>query len=464
MKQNILRKIPAVNRILESEKIRLILAEYPQDLVVDLVNQVLNEKRQGILQETIDLSKINLSVDKLAEEISDVILNYMAPRLKNVINVTGTILHTNLGRAVLSNEAAEGLAEIARTYSNLEYDFEEGKRGSRYSLVTDLLCRVTGAEDAMVVNNNAAAVLLILNTLAKDKEVIVSRGELVEIGGSFRMHEVMKASGCSLVEVGSTNKTHLFDYEDGISEETALLAKVHTSNYQIVGFSESIENQDLVELAKEYQLPVYEDLGSGVLVNLEKYGVSHEPTVQETVLAGVDVISFSGDKLLGGPQAGIIIGNREYINRLKRNQLTRALRVDKFTLKALEVTLKHYLNEKEAMREIPTLRMISLTPEEIHQREEAFLKRLVELYPSIEGRLLEGSSMVGGGSLPLEKIPTYLLALKLSNISTSDAGIKLRVGKIPVVCRIQGDELIFDFRTLLPGQEEKLLKALQCII
>lgn len=464
LKQNYLRKIPAVNRLLQRDEIKDLLQDFPQDLVVDLINQVLNEIRQNILQGTIDPTQLDLSEEGLAREAQDVVLRYMAPRLKKVINTTGTVLHTNLGRAVLSERAAEALGQIARTYSNLEFDLEEGQRGSRYTLVTDLLCRLTGAEDAMVVNNNAAAVLLVLSTLAAGKEVILSRGEMVEIGGSFRMHEVMKASGCKLVEVGSTNKTHLFDYEDVLSDETGLIVKCHTSNYHIVGFHKAVTGEELAELGRLHQIPVYEDLGSGVLIGMEKYGITHEPTVQEAVQAGLDVVTFSGDKLLGGPQAGIIVGHKDIINRLKRNHLTRALRVDKFTLAALEVTLKHYLKEDEAMEEIPTLRMLKATSAQIKEREAVFAQRIQTEIPGTEVQIIAGTSMVGGGSLPLEKIPTYLLAIKLPGISTSDASILLRKGKIPVVCRIQEDELIFDFRTLLPGEEEELLMAIKAII
>lgn len=460
VKQEYLRKIPAVNRLLKTEELQKVLALYPQDLVVDLVNQVLDRKRKSILHETCDPAELDLSEEGLAREAQAVVLRYMAPRLRRLINATGTILHTNLGRAVLSAKAAETLAQIAQTYSNLEFDLEDGERGSRYTLVTDLLCRLTGAEDALVVNNNAAAVLLILNTLAKGKEVIVSRGQIVEIGGSFRIHEVMKASGCTLVEVGATNKTHLYDYAQAITAETALLTKVHTSNYQIVGFSEAVDARDLVTLGGRYQIPVYEDLGSGVLINLEKYGITHEPTVQEAVEAGVDVISFSGDKLLGGPQAGIIVGKREFIQRLKKNQLTRALRVDKFTLAALEVTLKHYLREEEAMREIPTLRMISMTMEEIRERSERFAQHVQAAIPGAEVRALKGTSMVGGGSLPLEHIPTWLVAVKLPLISTTDASIQLRKSDLPIICRIQDDELIFDLRTVLSGQEAEIIAGI----
>ncbi len=458
--QEYLRKIPAVNRLLQNEELKNILSQYPQDLVVDLVNQVLDEKRQMILQNKVEATYLDLSEEGLAREVRDVVLQYMAPRLKKVINATGTILHTNLGRAVLSEQAADVLAQIARSYCNLEYDLEEGRRGSRYSLVTDLLCRLTGAEDALIVNNNAAAVLLVLSTLANNQEVILSRGELVEIGGSFRMHEVMKASGCILKEVGSTNKTHLFDYEDAITENTALIAKVHTSNYQIVGFSQMIENQELVELARKHQIPVYEDLGSGVLVNLERYGVSHEPTVQEAVAAGVDLVSFSGDKLLGGPQAGVIVGRKKFIGRLKKNHLLRALRVDKFTLASLEVTLKHYLREEEAMEEIPTLRMIKLTSDDLAPRLEAFTQQISKQIPSAVAHILEGFSMIGGGSLPLEKMPTLLVGVKLANLSTTDVSICLREAQMPIICRIQDDELIFDLRTVLPEQDREIIKVL----
>lgn len=463
MKQEYLRKIPAVTRLLQRAELTEVLQQYPQNLVVDIINQVLAAKRRSILHGSEDPAGLDLSEAGLAMEIRERVLAYMAPRLKRVINATGTILHTNLGRAVLSIEAAGALEHIARGYCNLEYDLAEGERGSRYALVNDWLCRLTGAEDALVVNNNAAAVLLVLSTLAQGKEVILSRGEIVEIGGSFRMHEVMKASGCTLIEVGSTNKTHLSDYQEAISAETALLTRVHTSNYQIVGFHETVANHELVALGRERNIPVYEDLGSGVLINLEQYGITHEPTVQEAVQAGVDVISFSGDKLLGGPQAGIIVGKKEFIQRLKRNHLLRALRVDKFTLAALEVTLKHYLREDEAMEKIPTLYMLKQTQAEVRERATDLANRLQQALPNATIRTLAGMSMVGGGSLPLEQIPTWLVAVKLAHHSTADSANQLRGREIPIICRIQDDELIFDVRTLLAGEEREVLSALSVL-
>lgn len=460
MKQEYLRKIPAVNRLLETDELQQLLSRFSQELVVDLVNQVLEQKRQHILNGQVE---IDLSIRELVEEVKQKVFRYMSPRLTKVINATGTILHTNLGRAVLSQKATTALVQIAENYSNLEFDLTEGSRGSRYSLVTDLLCRLTGAEDALVVNNNAAAVFFILSTLAKEKEAILSRGEIVEIGGSFRISEVMKASGCKLVEVGSTNRTHLHDYETAISETTGLIVRVHTSNYQIVGFNKTVPNQELVNLGQKYQIPIYEDLGSGVFLDLEKYGVTHEPTVKEAVLAGVDLISFSGDKLLGGPQAGIIVGKKSYIQLLKKNHLLRALRIDKFTLAALEATLKHYLKEEEAINEIPTLRMIRLTADGLQSRLELIIEKMSRLLPTVRTRIINGSSMVGGGSLPLEKIPTLLLAVKFRDQSTTIVSTKLRQRAIPIICRVQDDELIFDFRTVLADQDREIVSALVAI-
>ena len=461
MKQEYLRQIPAVNRVLQTEEIEEVLDKYPQDFVVDFINETLDKKREAILKETIEPEKLDLSLEGISKEVIRTIKDYMAPRLRNVINATGTVLHTNLGRAVLSDQAGEELARISRSYSNLEYDLDKGSRGSRYNLVTDLLCRLTGAEDALVVNNNASAVLLVLDTFAEGQEVILSRGELVEIGGSFRMHEVMKSSGCNLVEVGSTNKTHAYDYEKAITEETAMIAKVHTSNYKIVGFSEAVENEKLVELGRKHDLLVYEDLGSGVLVDLEKYGVTHEPTVQEAVQSGVDIVSFSGDKLLGGPQAGIIVGNKEYIECLKRNHLLRALRVGKITMAALEATLKLYLDEEVAMNAIPAMRMIKARPEELQERAQEFAQRINSQVVGANARILEGKSMIGGGSLPMEKIPTWLVGIKMDNISTAQADSRLRERDYPIVCRIQEDELLIDLRTVFENQEEEIIKAIK---
>ncbi len=284
------------------------------------------------------------------------------------------MIHTNLGRSLLAKEAIENVIKVSENYSNLEYDLKQGKRGSRYSHVEELIKKVTGAEAAMVVNNNAAAVMLALNTLCEEKEAIVSRGQLVEIGGSFRVPDVMKFSRAHLVEVGTTNRTHLYDYENNINENTGVLLKVHTSNFKIMGFTEEVSSEEMVQLGEKYKLPVMEDIGSGTLVDFSKYGFTYEPTVQSSLEKGVDVVTFSGDKMLGGPQAGIIVGKKKYIDKMKKNQLTRALRIDKMTLAALEGTLKYYIDEKEAIENIPTLNMI-LSSKEIHKKKSSKIKK-----------------------------------------------------------------------------------------
>lgn len=374
---------------------------------------------------------------------------YEKPSLKRVINATGIIVHTNLGRAPLAKVIISYLLEIAGAYSNLEYDLKSGKRGSRYVHVEDLLLELTGAEAALVVNNNASAVLISLNTLAKGREVIVSRGELVEIGGSFRIPEVMKWAGCILKEVGTTNKTHLYDYESAINENTALLLKVHKSNYAIVGFTKEVNTQELVSLAHSKGLPVMEDLGSGCLIDFSKYGLAKEPTVQEVVKAGVDVITFSGDKLLGGPQAGIILGKKDFIEKIKKNPLNRAIRIDKLTLAALEMTLRLYRDEKIAIEHIPVLKMILTKPEELKKRAQKLYRSLNFITTfGFEIKLVPTTSKTGGGALPLLDLPSFGVAIKAKYFSLQDLQEKLRNFSPPIIAMAEEDNLVFDVRCL----------------
>jgi L-seryl-tRNA(Ser) seleniumtransferase len=372
----------------------------------------------------------------------------LQPNMRKVINATGTILHTNLGRAPISKEHMVHIAEIATGYSNLEYNLNAGKRGERYSHFEELLCKITGAEAAMAVNNNAAAVMLILSSLGKGGEVIVSRGELVEIGGKFRIPDVMEQSGATLVEVGTTNKTHFSDYEDAINENTAALLKVHTSNYRIVGFTESVGIDELVPLAREKDIPVIEDLGSGVLIDLSKYGITYEPTVQDSIRAGADVVSFSGDKLLGGPQAGIIIGKKKYIDKMKKNQLTRALRIDKFTAATLEVVLQEYLSEERAIERLPVLQMITKSVEKVEEEAKELLKLLGELELPAELGMEDCESQIGGGSLPLERIPSKAVTIKPTKISTAELEERMRFLPIPIIPRTLNDQILLDVRTI----------------
>ena len=344
----------------------------------------------------------------------------------------------------------------------MEIDVAEGKRGSRYNHVSEIIKFITGAEDALVVNNNAAAVMLVLSTIAKDKEIILSRGEMVEIGGSFRVPDVMAQSGAKLVDIGTTNKTHLKDYENAISEHTAAFLKVHTSNYKILGFTESVGVKELVNLGEKYNIPVIEDIGSGVLIDLQKYGLTHEPTVQESVSAGADIITFSGDKLLGGPQAGIIVGKKAYIDQMKRNPLTRAFRVDKLTMAALEATLKIYLDEEMAIQKIPTLKMLTETAESIYERAK-ILHLMIEKLDVVAG-IAKDYSEVGGGSLPLEKLPTYVIEIESKKISTSKLENRLRKYRTPIFSRVRDNKVLIDLRTIKPEQYEIIVQAFNEVI
>jgi L-seryl-tRNA(Ser) seleniumtransferase len=380
--------------------------------------------------------------------------------LKRVINATGTILHTNLGRARLSDTAAKHVLETAQNYSNLEYQLKEGKRGSRHEHVESLIKEITGAEAAMVVNNNAAAVFLVLRALARNKEVIVSRGQLVEIGGSFRISEIMEESGANLVEVGTTNKTHLYDYERAITEHTAMILKVHTSNFKTIGFTKSVETKELADLSRKHEgIIFYEDLGSGVLYDFQKHGIGGEPVVSEVLNMGADIVSFSGDKLLGGPQAGIIAGKKALIDLLKKHQLARVLRVDKMTLAALEGTLIDYVKGGEALKNIPTVRDLLYTKEEMKARAEQFVARIPEPF---YGKVMEGSSQVGGGTMPDVMLPTYVVALSHPTLSAGHLARKLRTEYSPsIVVRIQNEEIQMDLRTITDAEEEIILAALK---
>ncbi|MHB1652086.1 MAG: L-seryl-tRNA(Sec) selenium transferase [Desulfitobacteriaceae bacterium] len=378
--------------------------------------------------------------------------------LRQVINATGVILHTNCGRALLAPEVAEFVAEQAKYYSNLELDVESGERGSRYVHVEKLLCSLTGAEAAFVVNNNAAAVLLIMNTLAGGREVIVSRGELVEVGGSFRIPEVIKAGGARLVEVGATNKTWLRDYEGAIRPETAMLLKVHTSNYRIEGFTHSVAAQELVELGNRSGLPVVEDLGSGSFLDGVQFGLPPEPTIDRSVKAGLSLITFSGDKLLGGPQAGIIVGKSDYIGRLRTNQLARALRIDKLTLAALEGTLRMY--DQGRSEEIPVWRMLSVSLEVLRRKAEALHTGILE-NPRLLVEVQEEFSQVGGGAWPTVDLPTWVCAVRPVQGSVNDLEEFLRLGSVPILARIQRDRVLLDGRTLQEGEEGEIIQRLK---
>ncbi len=450
-----LRKIPSVDEILSKPEVVNLLTTYPRNVVVDGIRKGLERFRQELLhkEESPKAEKDLFSFEHLYPLFLREIGLQVNPRFRRIINATGVVIHTNLGRSPLPPSALQHMIEVAETYSNLEYDIERGERGSRYAHVEGTLCRLSGAESAMVVNNNAGAVLLALNTLAEGREAIVSRGELVEIGGAFRIPDVMKRSGAVLREVGTTNRTYLGDYEKAIGPQTALLLKVHTSNFRVMGFTSDVLLKDLVQLGKEHHLPVIDDLGSGCLVDLSQYGLEKEPTVQEAIHTGVDVVTFSGDKLLGGPQAGILLGEKGLLDLIKANPMTRALRIDKLTLAALESTLLLYLDEKQAMEEIPTLKMLTLDIGKLKRRGRKLLRRLSGvLERGVQVTMREDASQVGGGALPLQNLPTMVIAIKPIDLSVNRLEEDLRKGEPPVVSRISKDELILDMRTVFDSE------------
>lgn len=453
-----LRDIPSVDEILKTPAGQEWLSYYPRTLVLKAVREVINNRRERILRG----GDIDISPDDLLSEIENTLKNISCFSLRPLINATGIIIHTNLGRSLLSKEIIKNIEKIAGRYSNLEYDIEKGERGRRYVHLEEVLKTLTGTEASIAVNNNAASVLLVLNTLASRKEVIVSRGELIEIGGSFRIPEVMERSGAILREVGTTNKTHLNDYENAINENTALLLKVHPSNYRVLGFTEEVSLNDLVILGQKRGIPVMNDLGSGCLIDLKKYGIIGEPNVQEVIKSGVDIVTFSGDKLLGGPQAGIILGKEVYIDRIRKNPLTRAVRIDKLTLSALEATLRCYLDEERAIKEIPTIRMLTQPIKNIERRAKKIEKKIKEIKsPSIKTRVQKQFSQAGGGSLPLINLPTAVVILTTSGLTVNKLEERLRKGNHPVIARIKDDSIIFDARTIQDDEIAELVSAVK---
>ena len=448
---DLLRKIPKVDELLRSEYLVAAIAQHGERAVADAIRTELDALRQGILSRKVDtMPERNVLCRRICQRVQKDSL----PSFRTVINGTGIILHTNLGRACLSEKAAQAAADAAKSYSNLEYDLSTGNRGSRYSHVEALLCKLTGAESALVVNNNAAAVLLVLSALTQGGQVITSRGELVEIGGSFRIPEIMEACGAQLKEVGATNKTHLRDYERAIGEDTKALMKVHTSNYRIIGFSETPALAELVELGHKHGLPVIEDLGSGSLLDLNVFGIHDEPTVQDSIRAGVDVVSFSGDKLLGGPQAGIILGKKTYLDILKKHPLNRAMRVDKMTLAALEATLHSY--ESNTPEEIPVIEMLSAKPEYLLEKAQKLAGLLGDA--GIIAEVLPTEGRVGGGSVPNYNLPSYAVAFS-ADVNTLEE--TLRLGQPPIIGRIHGGKYLLDVRTLFEEDFPCIVKAIK---
>ncbi len=441
-----LRDLPSVDRLMQMEAVEGLVAAFGRSLTVEAVRESLEAARAAVRGGQVAPPAIELVSQTRAR-----LETWLAPTLRPLINATGVIIHTNLGRAPLSQAARRAMEDVAAGYSSLEFDLPRGQRGNRDEHCERLLLRLTGAEAALVVNNNAAAVLLALTGLARRKEVLVSRTQLIEIGGGFRIPDILKQSGAKLVEVGTTNRTHLKDYRSALSERTALILLAHHSNFRIIGFAAEPELAELVELGREHEVPVLHDLGSGSLLDTRPYGLGAEPRVQDSVRAGAALTAFSGDKLLGGPQAGILVGERLVIDRLRRHPLARAVRADKLCLAALSATLVHYIRE-EAETHIPVWTMIAATPPDLKRRAEGWQTRLGR------GEVIEGRSTVGGGSLPEETLPTWLLSFVVPH--PSDFARRLRALDSPIIARIEAGRPVLDPRTVLPGEEEALLIGL----
>ncbi len=449
------RRLPSVDKVISEERIKQLEETYPHELLVSLVRQHLERERLSIAA-----GNPCPSIDEMVESICTQLRELENPRLRPVINATGVILHTNLGRAPLSQEAVAAMDTVAKGYCNLEFDLDSGTRGSRHTHIEQILCQLTRAEAALVVNNNASAVLLGLTALTKRKEVIVSRGQAIEIGGSFRIPDVMRQSGAKLVEVGTTNCTYAADYEQAINPRTAALMRVHSSNFQVTGFTHFVTLEELVALGQRYDLPVFDDLGSGCFLDTTTFGLEPEPMVQQSVAIGAGLVFFSGDKLVGGPQAGIIVGRKQHIDKLRKHPLARAVRIDKVRLAGLAATLIHYL-KGEAVKKIPVWYMLSAPLEEIDRRARTWAQALNDL-----AQVIEGESMIGGGSLPGSTLPTRLVAIgkeskrKGQNIAQTLAR-RLRSQEFPIIGRISGDVLLLDPRSVLPEKDQIVLSVLR---
>lgn len=465
-RQALLKRLPGVDRLLHAALQDMELSDAPKSVLTARARDLVASLRRDIMNDNGAVNLDALSTNQLMARLKTLVQQSLRPNLTRVINATGIVVHTNLGRSLLAQEAIAHVMTAANRYSNLEYNLETGKRGLRYAIVEDILCDISGAQAAMVVNNNAAAVLLCLDTIAAGREVIVSRGELVEIGGSFRIPDVMARSGAILKEVGTTNRTHLRDYEDAIGNNTSLLLKVHTSNFGIVGFTASVSLRELVEMGGRHGLPVMEDLGSGTFIDFSRHGLQKEPTVRESVRAGADIVTFSGDKLLGGPQAGIILGKPEFIAKIRKNPLTRALRIDKLTLAALEGTLRLYRDEPRAIAAIPTLAMLTCPMDVIH-RKALNLKSKIDAHnaPRLQAEILETMSMAGGGALPLMGLPSRSVGVRIQNMSASALENHMRRNTPPIIGRIESDRFILDMRTVqddeLPDIDQALIACLK---
>ncbi len=459
--QSVLRRLPAVHQVLDAPRVKRAEREehLPRWALRQAARDVLDRQREEILRGE---RREPDPIEKTQGEILQRARNLRLGSLRPVVNATGVLLHTNLGRAPLAKEALHAIEEVARGYSNLEFNLETGKRGLRYEHVEGLLCSLTGAESALVVNNNAAAVYLALRVLAKGKEVVVSRGELIEIGGSFRIPDILAETGAALVEVGTTNRTHLRDYEKAIGSSTGLLLKVHPSNYRVIGFHKEVSTGELVALGRRYGLPVMEDLGSGCLVQAGPPSLAREPRVTDVVRSGVDLVTFSGDKLLGGPQAGILAGRSEVLERLQRHPLNRVMRIDKLTLAALEMTLLLYRDPQTARARIPTLAMLSTSVPALRRRAQRLARRLRErLPPSFEVSVRAVTGRTGGGSMPMDPVPGVGVLLRSTQFPAQEILFRFRMATPPVIARIEQDDVILDVRTLQAGQDGLIVEAAQ---
>lgn len=463
--RDLLRDLPAVDRLLREAALEEVLSKLPRRVVLPAVQDTIEQRRREIIDAKEDPSKLpgmDLTPAHLADRAATLAIKRAATSLKPLINATGIVIHTNLGRVPLAREAVDALTRVAANYNNLELSLATGRRGSRQDHLEQLISELCGSEAALVVNNNAAAVFLVLKALAEKREVVVSRGQLVEIGGSFRIPEIMAASGALMTEVGTTNKTYLRDYERALTENSAAFLKVHTSNYNLVGFTVEVGTAELADLAHQHNLLMFEDLGSGALIDLKKFGLPSEPLVQDSIAAGADLVTFSGDKMLGGPQAGIIVGRKDLVSALRSNQLARIVRVDKFTIAAMEATLRLYLDEEQAAEKIPVWQMLAIGEDLLKSRAEKIAGQLSNLLEVAEVGIQKGVSRVGGGALPAAELPTWLVAVKpkQAGISAAELVERMRDGEQPLILRLQHETLLFDLRTVRDDQEQTLVEKI----
>lgn len=458
---NIFRNLPSVNQLLENPQLKQMVESVNHSVVADGVRTFLDDLRSQVSNaaEEIPIPSPN----EIAEKIADWLKSEERPYLRPVVNGTGIILHTGLGRAPLATPAIAAVNEIAAGYASVEVDLKTGERGQRVKAVERLLCELTGAEAALIVNNNAAATMIALSALAGGTEVIVSRGQLIEIGGSYRLPDVMECSGATLKEVGTTNKTHLYDYENAIGEQTGALLKVHPSNFEVVGFTKTVSTQELVKLAAKHDIPVIDDVGSGALIDYAQFGLMNEPVVGQSIKDGADIVLFSGDKLIGGPQCGIVIGKKKYVDKILKNPLMRAMRVDKMTLAALAATLRLYRDEAKAKQEVPILRMLSMPTENLKLRATKLAQQISHLPLVGTCDVVEDQSMLGGGSLPTQKISTWCVAIEPASGSVNNFSNLLRQASPSVIGRVQKDRLFLDMRTVQPSQDTELVSIFEAL-